>query len=80
VTGVVVAASTAGDLFGGANLLPLLVLALGGALAVGNCLALLRPPTHGKEGQLARAPVSRSILMMIIGLIAAVWAIASLTS
>jgi hypothetical protein len=80
VTGVVVAASSAGDLFGGADLLPLLVLAVGGALAVGNCMALLRPPTHGKEGELARAPVGRSILMMTVGLIAAIWAIASLTS
>lgn len=80
MTGLVVAASAAGDLFGGADLLPLLVLALGGALAVGNGLALLRPPARAKEGELARAPTGRSVLMLVVGLVAAIWAVASLTS
>lgn len=78
--GLVVAASATGDLFGGADLLPLLVLALGGALVVGNGLALLRPPAHTKQGELARAPTGRSVLMLLIGLVAAIWALASLTS
>ena len=77
---LVVAASATGDLFGGADLLPLLVLALGGALAVGNGLALLRPPAQTKQGDLARAPTGRSVLMLLVGLVAAIWAIASLTS
>jgi hypothetical protein len=77
---VVLAASGAGDLFGGADLLPLLVLALGGALAVGNVLALLRPPVEAKEGELSRAPAGRSVIMMLVGVVAAVWAIATLTS
>jgi hypothetical protein len=78
--GLVVAASATGDLFGGADLLPLLVLALGGALAVGNGLALLRPPPQARQGELTRAPIGRSVLMLVIGLVAAIWAVASLTS
>jgi hypothetical protein len=66
--------------FLGDNLLPYLVLAIGGALLIGNLLALLRPPPHPKQGELARAPLSRTIVMMIIGLIATVWAIATLTT
>ena len=64
----------------GDDLLAYLVLALGGALAVGNGLALARPPRQAKPGELTRAPVGRSVTMMVIGLVAAVWALASLTS
>jgi hypothetical protein len=66
--------------FLGDNLLPYLVLALGGALLVGNGLALLRPPPEPKEGELTRAPIARSVVMMLVGLIATVWALATLTS
>jgi hypothetical protein len=76
----VLSASGTSDLIGGADLLPLLVLALGGALAVGNALALLRPPAQPKEGELSTAPAARSIIMMLVGVLAAVWAIATLTS
>ncbi|MDQ1436406.1 MAG: hypothetical protein QOK43_35 [Acidimicrobiaceae bacterium] len=62
------------------ELLPLLVLALGGAMLVGNGLALLRPPEQPKEGELGRAPVGRSLAMMAIGLVAAVWSLASMLS
>lgn len=62
----------------GDNLLPLLVLALGGAMAFGNILALVRPPANQKEGDLAAAPKGRSITMASVGLIAALWAVASL--
>jgi hypothetical protein len=72
--------SSATDLFGGQTLLPLLVLALGGALVVGNVLALARPPAQQRKGQLSRPPVGRSVIMMIVGLVAALWAIATLTS
>jgi hypothetical protein len=75
----ILVASGTSDLFGGADLLPLLVLALGGALAVGNVLALLRPPVEAKDGELSRAPAGRSLIMMTVGAIAAVWAIATLT-
>lgn len=66
----------------GENLLALIVLALGGALAVGNALALLRPrnPDEVGEGELASPPVGRSLIMIVLGLLAAVWAIASLIS
>jgi hypothetical protein len=62
----------------GDDLLPLLVLALGGAMAVGSVLALVRPPAAAREGDLERAPLARSVVMIAIGTIAAVWAIASL--
>jgi hypothetical protein len=64
--------------FLGDQLLAYLVLAMGGALLVGNVLALVKPPPATKEGELERAPVARSLVMAGIGLIAAVWAIASL--
>jgi len=63
--------------FLGDDLLAYLVLALGGALFAGNLMALIKPPPP-KEGDLAKAPVARSVLMGLIGLIAAVWALASL--
>ena len=62
----------------GDNLLPLLLLAMGGALAVGNILAVVRPPSRQRDGDLPRAPVARSLFMAAIGLLASVWAIASM--
>jgi hypothetical protein len=70
----------ADTLFLGDNLLPLLVLALGGALLVGNVMALMRPPVRPKQGELRRAPTGRSLLMALIGLVAAVWALGSLVA
>lgn len=67
-------------MFLGDQLLEYLLLALGGALFVGNVLALVRPPEDPKEGDLRRAPVARSLVMAALGLVAAVWALASLTS
>jgi hypothetical protein len=67
-------------LFGGSDLLRYLVLALGGALLVGNVLALARPPVRAREGELDKAPVARSVVMAVLGAIAAVWAIATLIS
>lgn len=64
----------------GDNLLPFLVLALGAALVFGNGLALVRPPKQVKKGELARAPVGRSAVMIGIGFVAAVWALASLVT
>lgn len=76
--GAVVAESGA---FLGNDLLPWLVLAIGGALVVGNLLAIFRPPPTGtKKGDLPSAPVARSVIMVVIGLVAAVWAFASLVS
>jgi hypothetical protein len=66
--------------FLGEDLLPLLVLALGAAMVVGNGLALVRPPVEPREGELNRAPAGRSLVMIAVGLVAAVWALASLVS
>ncbi len=67
-------------MFLGDDLLPYLVLALGAALVFGNGMALVRPPKQAKDGELARAPVGRSAVMIAIGLVAAIWALASLVS
>ena len=66
--------------FLGDDLLPYLVLAMGGALVAGNLAAIFRPPpaTARKEGDLDRAPVARSMVMAGIGLVAAIWALVSL--
>lgn len=74
---VILAAST---LFLGNDLLAYLVLALGGALLVGNGLALLRPPEQPTKGDLRRAPLGRTVMMMTLGGLAALWAAASLLS
>lgn len=62
----------------GDNLLAWLVLAIGGALFAGTAMALFRPPAETKEGQLARAPLGRSIVQMVIGFVASAWALATL--
>ena len=52
---------------------------MGAALVAGNVAALVRPPAEGrKEEDLERAPVARSLIMAGIGLVAAIWALASL--
>jgi hypothetical protein len=67
-------------LLGGSDLLCYLVLALGGALLVGNVLAMVRPPEHAKAGELDKAPVARTLVMALVGGIACLWAIATLLS
>ena len=68
-------------MFLGDDLLPFLVLAFGGALCVGNLLAIVRPPARQLDDtHLERAPVGRSLLYAGIGFVAAIWAIASLVS
>ena len=66
--------------FLGADLLAYLVLALGGALFVGNLLAVVKPPERPRDGDLGRAPVARSVVMAVLGLVAALWALASLVT
>jgi hypothetical protein len=65
-------------MFLGDDLLAWLMLALGGALAAGNVLAVVRPPEDAKEGDLQRAPLGRSLVMAVIGAFVAVWGLASL--
>ena len=65
----------------GDNLLVYLVLAFGGAMAVGNVLAIVKPPERPKaSGDLDRAPIARSVAFAMIGTLAALWAVASLLS
>ncbi|MEM7093183.1 MAG: hypothetical protein AAF567_09290 [Actinomycetota bacterium] len=67
----------------GENLLALLVLAIGAALAVGNLLALVRPrPVQADDDEtvLERPPLGRSLVMIAFGTLAAVWALASLAT
>ena len=66
--------------FLGEDLLGYLVLALGAALFVGNLLAVVRPPDRPRDGDMPRAPVARSVVMGLLGLVAAIWALASLLS
>ena len=67
-------------MFLGEDLLPWLVLAFGAALAVGTGLALVRT-RYDEDGEpMAPPPFGRSVVMIIIGLIASLWALASLIS
>jgi hypothetical protein len=65
-------------MFLGEDLLAYLVLAIGGAMAVGTLLALVRPPASRGEDDLERAPLGRSLVFAAVGLIGALWALASL--
>ena len=66
-------------MFLGDKLIVWLLLALGGALFVGNVLALLRPPEVRKNDEdLEVAPRSRSALMAGIGLVVTIAAIGGL--
>lgn len=62
----------------GTDLLPWLILAVGGAMVFGNVIALVRPPEVGDKGQLKRAPIGRTLVMIAVGFIGAVWSLASL--
>ncbi len=67
------------DMFLGEDLILWLLLALGGALFAGNLLAILKPMDDPMDdSHLERAPLGRSLLYAGLGLIAAVWALASL--
>ena len=66
--------------FLGDEILPMLTLAIGGALALGTLAAMIRPRTEVKEGELARPPLFRSLIQIVIGTVASLWAVASLLS
>jgi hypothetical protein len=75
---VLLADESGAGAFLGEDLLSWILLALGGALFVGNVLALARPRPDTAEGDLDRAPVARTAVMAGVGLIAALWALATL--
>ena len=62
----------------GDDLLPWLVLAIGAALAVGTALALFRPRQDPEGNDLPRPPLARSVGMIALGTVAAIWGLASL--
>ena len=64
----------------GDKLLTWLVLALAGAFFVGNLTAVIKPPPEDRrqQGSLERAPVGRSLAFAGLGLLIAIWALASL--
>ncbi len=66
-------------LFLGEDFLPWMVLALGAAMVVGNIAALTRPPDP-QDGAAPRPPVARATVMIVVGLVAAIWGLASLVS
>ena len=66
-------------MFLGPDLIPFLLLALGAALVVGNGLAMIKPRVEPRtEHELNRAPIGRSLLMVAIGMIVSIWALATL--
>ena len=66
-------------MFLGPDLIPFLLLALGGALVVGNGLAMIKPRREPRmANELNRAPKGRSLMMVAIGLIVSIWALATL--
>ena len=65
--------------FLGEDIMAWLVLAIGGAMAVGNLMAIVRPPEARRDDDdLERAPVARSIVFIVVGVVAAMWALGSL--
>lgn len=63
----------------GEDFLAYLTLALGGALVVGNALALIKPK-RGDVGEALEAPLRRTLFQITVGGIASIWAIATILS
>lgn len=50
-------------------------------MSVGNFMALVRPPQRRRNPEdLPKAPVVRSVMFVVVGMVAALWAVASLMS
>ncbi len=62
------------------DLLPWLMLAMGGALVAGNVAALVRPPEQRRDGDLDEAPRARTAIQILIGGATAGWALISLVT
>lgn len=68
------------QLFLGSDLLAWLILALGGALAVGNLAAIVRPPERERATAPAAGMRRHTWLFAAAGLLMAVWAAATLAN
>ncbi|MDE0320509.1 hypothetical protein [Candidatus Poriferisodalis multihospitum] len=75
---MLMSAANDGTMFLGDDLIPYLVLAMGGALFVGNVAAMVRPRYVGDGGKAVRAPARRAVPLALVGLVAAIWALATL--
>ena len=65
----------------GKDLIVWILLALGGALCVGNVAALVRPPVAPKaDNDLPQAPRGRSIAMAVLGFVVAFASAAALVA
>jgi len=64
--------------FLGENLIECLLLALGGAMALGNLAAFVRPPRQSGGTDLNRPPLWRCLTYLAIGVVVVVWARAGL--
>jgi len=73
---------SAEQLFLGDDLLAWLLLAVGGALAVANIAAVVRPPREDPRDPSSPrrdpAPLGRAVPFVLLGLLVAAWALASL--
>ena len=65
-------------MFLGEYLIEWLLLALGGAMALGNLAALVRPPRQPRGTDLDRPPLWRGLSYLVIGVVVVVWALAGL--
>ena len=65
-------------MFLGEDLLGWLLLALGGAMAGGNLVALVRPPRGDRAAE--RPPLARTLIYVGLGLLVAFWALGTLTN
>lgn len=68
------------QLFLGEDFLPWMVLAFGAAMVVGPLYALVRPPRSADGEEPGPVPLGRTVGMVVVGAIAAVWGLASLLS
>tara|TARA_B100000686_G_C16384198_1_gene759080 strand:- start:442 stop:645 length:204 start_codon:yes stop_codon:yes gene_type:complete len=64
--------------FFGENFIEWMLLAFGGAMAVGNLAALIRPPKALQHDNLSKAPLWRSLSYVIVGVVVVIWALAGL--
>ena len=65
-------------MFLGENLIEWLLLALGGAMALGNLAAFIRPPRQSRGTDRDRPPLWRGLSYLAIGVVVVVWALAGL--